>query len=74
MDAVDDVLAGLAIEDDVLYCRGVCEQMYGEGDLLWLEGDVKEANEAVPDKETDIKPRHYGGGKGHGYERMRAGV
>jgi len=40
--------------------------VYGEDDLLWMEGDAEDA--AVPDKETDIKPRHYGGGKTHGYE------
>lgn len=40
--------------------------IYGEDDLLWLEGDAEDAE--VPDKETDIKPRHYGG-KSHGYER-----
>lgn len=39
--------------------------VYGEDDLLWLEGDVEDS--AVPDKETDIKPRHYGG-KSHGFE------
>lgn len=41
--------------------------VYGEDDLLWLEGDAEDA--AVPDKETDIKPRFYGGGKSHGLER-----
>ena len=40
--------------------------VYGDDDLLWLEGDTEDA--AVPDKETDIKPRHYGG-KNHGFER-----
>lgn len=40
--------------------------IYGEDDLLWLDGDADDAN--VPDKETDIKPRHYGQ-KAHGYER-----
>ncbi|KAJ3554427.1 hypothetical protein NM688_g3116 [Phlebia brevispora] len=40
--------------------------VYGEDDLLWLEGDAEDTN--VPDKETDIKPRHYGG-KSHGLER-----
>ncbi|KAH8103257.1 ARM repeat-containing protein [Cristinia sonorae] len=39
--------------------------VYGEDDLLWLEGDLEDAN--VPDKETDIKPRHYSG-KTHGLE------
>lgn len=43
--------------------------VYGEDDLLWLEGDAEDA--AVPDKETDIKPRHYGG-KAHGLEREAA--
>lgn len=43
--------------------------IYGEDDLLWLDGDAEEDNAAVPDKETDIKPRHYGGGKSHGFER-----
>ncbi|TFY79591.1 hypothetical protein EWM64_g4421 [Hericium alpestre] len=41
--------------------------VYGEDDLLWLEADVEE-DTSVPDKETDIKPRHYGG-KSHGYTR-----
>ncbi|KAK0430055.1 related to importin beta-2 subunit (transportin) [Armillaria ostoyae] len=40
--------------------------IYGEDDLLWLDGDAED--EAVPDKETDIKPRHYGS-KSHGLER-----
>ena len=40
--------------------------VYGEDDLLWLDGDAEDSN--VPDKETDIKPRHYGS-KAHGYER-----
>lgn len=40
--------------------------VYGEDDLLWLEGDAEDA--AVPDKDSDIKPRHYGG-KAHGLER-----
>ena len=40
--------------------------IYGEDDLLWLEGDLEDA--AVPDKEEDIKPRHYSG-KAHGFER-----
>ena len=44
--------------------------VYGEDDLLWLEGDAEDA--AVPDKETDIKPRHYGG-KSHGFERDASG-
>ncbi|KAJ7934538.1 armadillo-type protein [Mycena leptocephala] len=44
--------------------------VYGEDDLLWLEGNAEDA--AIPDKDdkdTDIKPRHYGGGKSHGLER-----
>ncbi|KAG2015342.1 karyopherin Kap95 [Coprinopsis cinerea AmutBmut pab1-1] len=40
--------------------------VYGEDDLLWLEGDVDDSH--VPDKESDIKPRHYGG-KAHTFER-----
>ena len=40
--------------------------VYGEDDLLWLEGDAEDAN--VPDKDSDIKPRHYGA-KSHGLER-----
>lgn len=40
--------------------------VYGEDDLLWLDGDTEDTN--VPDKETDIKPRHYGG-KTHGLDR-----
>ncbi|KAG1854187.1 armadillo-type protein [Suillus subalutaceus] len=40
--------------------------IYGEDDLLWLDGDTEDTN--VPDKETDIKPRHYGG-KTHGLDR-----
>jgi len=40
--------------------------VYGEDDLLWLEGDAEDAT--VPDKDTDIKPRHYGG-KAHVFER-----
>jgi len=40
--------------------------IYGEDDLLWLEGDAEDAD--VPDKDTDVKPRHYGG-KTHGLER-----
>lgn len=41
--------------------------VYSDDDLLWLEGD-EEDDAAVPDKESDIKPRHYGG-KSHGLER-----
>ena len=43
--------------------------VYSEDDLLWLQGDDEDA--AVPDKETDIKPRHYGG-KLHGLEHEGA--
>ncbi|KAI9568792.1 armadillo-type protein [Boletus coccyginus] len=43
--------------------------VYGEDDLLWLEGDTEDTT--VPDKETDIKPRHYGA-KSHGLEREGA--
>ncbi|EKM53367.1 uncharacterized protein PHACADRAFT_259689 [Phanerochaete carnosa HHB-10118-sp] len=39
--------------------------IYGEDDLLWLDADVEDA--AIPDKDTDIKPRHYSG-KAHGFE------
>jgi len=42
--------------------------IYGEDDLLWLEADAAEDNASVPDKESEIKPRHYGG-KTHGFER-----
>jgi transportin-1 len=45
--------------------------VYGEDDLVWLDGLEDDANQA--DKETDIKPRHYGGGKGHGLESMAEG-
>ncbi|KAJ7579308.1 armadillo-type protein [Mycena floridula] len=44
--------------------------VYGEDDLLWLEGDAEDAQ--VPDKDTDIKPRHYGA-KSHGMEREAEG-
>jgi len=39
--------------------------IYSEDDLLWLDGEADDA--AVPDKEADIKPRHYGG-KSHGLD------
>ena len=39
--------------------------VYSEDDLLWLDGEADDA--AVPDKESDIKPRHYGG-KAHGLD------
>jgi len=41
--------------------------IYGEDDLLWLEGLAEDA--AVPDKETDTKPHHYSGAKSHRLER-----
>ncbi|ESK97236.1 importin beta-2 subunit [Moniliophthora roreri MCA 2997] len=44
--------------------------VYGEDDLLWLEGDAEDS--AVPDKETDIKPRFYGG-KAHGLDHESNG-
>lgn len=44
--------------------------VYGEDDLLWLEADTEDTT--VPDKETDIKPRHYGG-KAHGLEHEANG-
>lgn len=40
--------------------------VYGEDDLVWLEADAEDTN--VPDKVTDIKPRHYGS-KAHGLDR-----
>ncbi|KAL5531979.1 hypothetical protein ACEPAF_5542 [Sanghuangporus sanghuang] len=40
--------------------------VYGEDDLLWLDADSDDAN--VPDKESDIKPRHYGQ-KSHAFDR-----
>lgn len=43
--------------------------VYGEDDLLWLDADADDA--AVPDKETDIKPRHYAQ-KSHGYSHESA--
>jgi transportin-1 len=39
--------------------------LYGEDDLLWLEGDAEDS--AVPDNVTDIKPRHYSA-KSHGFD------
>jgi transportin-1 len=41
--------------------------IYGEDDLLWLEGDLDDTD--VPDKEQDIKPVTYSGQKSHGVER-----
>jgi transportin-1 len=43
---------------------------YSEDDLIWLDGEGEDA--AVPDKETDIKPRHYSG-KTHGLEHEGTG-
>ncbi|OCH90570.1 ARM repeat-containing protein [Obba rivulosa] len=45
--------------------------VYGEDDLLWLEGDAEDAS--VPDRQEDIKPRHYGG-KTHGLDREANGA
>lgn len=45
--------------------------VYGEDDLLWLEGDAEDAN--VPDRQEDIKPRHYGG-RTHGLDREANGA
>jgi transportin-1 len=44
--------------------------VYSADDLVWLE-DAVEDDSAVPDRETDIKPRHYGG-RSHGLEREEA--
>ncbi|KAF8869298.1 armadillo-type protein [Mucidula mucida] len=44
--------------------------VYGEDDLLWLDGGEEEDQEQ-PDREEDIKPRFYGG-KAHGFERDEA--
>lgn len=41
--------------------------VYSAEDLMWLEDDVED-DHAVPDREEDIKPRHYGG-RSHGLER-----
>jgi transportin-1 len=56
--------------------------IYGEDDLLWLEGDLEDAN--VADKPEDIKPQFYGGkshklqheggGEGDGSQKPRQGV
>lgn len=45
--------------------------VYGEDDLIWLDADAEDA--AVPDKETDIKPRHYGGKSRGGFEHETNG-
>jgi transportin-1 len=44
--------------------------LYSEDDLLWLDAEGEDA--AVPDKETDIKPRHYSG-KAHGLDHEPSG-
>lgn len=44
--------------------------VYSEEDLAWLVGPEEDAD--VADKESDIKPRHYGGGKGHAMESSAA--
>ena len=44
--------------------------VYGEDDLIWLESEAEDST--VPDKDTDIKPRHYGA-KAHGLEREANG-
>ncbi|THH08002.1 hypothetical protein EW145_g3006, partial [Phellinidium pouzarii] len=58
----------------LLECMG-----YGEDDLLWLDTDADDS--AVPDKESDIRPRHYGpkthiyshdNGDGEGDKRLGA--
>ncbi|KIM30478.1 hypothetical protein M408DRAFT_328061 [Serendipita vermifera MAFF 305830] len=41
--------------------------VYSPEDLMWLEGDAED-DHAVPDREEDIKPRHYGG-RAHGLEK-----
>jgi transportin-1 len=41
--------------------------VYGEDDLVWLDA-TDEDDAAVPDRDQDIKPRHYGS-KAHGLER-----
>ncbi|KZV89097.1 ARM repeat-containing protein [Exidia glandulosa HHB12029] len=41
--------------------------IFSEDELIWLDAE-KEDNAAVPDRDQDIKPRHYGG-KSHGLER-----
>ncbi|KAI0039593.1 ARM repeat-containing protein, partial [Auriscalpium vulgare] len=41
--------------------------VYSKEDLLWLDADVEE-DAAVPDKDMNIKPRHYSG-KTHGLNR-----
>ncbi|KAG8926580.1 hypothetical protein FRC01_008665 [Tulasnella sp. 417] len=40
--------------------------VYSEDDLAWLVGPEEDEN--VADQASDIKPRHYGGGKGHAME------
>ncbi|KIJ51420.1 hypothetical protein M422DRAFT_158398 [Sphaerobolus stellatus SS14] len=41
--------------------------VYSENDLEWVYADDDDAH--VPDKQTDIKPRHYGG-KDHGFDHV----
>lgn len=41
--------------------------VYSSEDLMWLEDDIDD-DHAVPDRDVDIRPRHYGG-KAHGLER-----
>ena len=43
--------------------------VYGENHRLRLDADADDAN--VPDKESDIKPRHHGQ-KSHGYDHNGA--
>lgn len=45
--------------------------VYSEEDLIWLDGG-EEDDADIADKDTDIKPRHYGG-KTHGYDREADG-
>ncbi len=44
--------------------------VYGEDDLLWLDGDMEDTT--VPDRASDIKPKHYGS-KPHVYEHNELG-
>jgi transportin-1 len=41
--------------------------VYSAEDLMWLEDDVEDDSQ-VPDREEDIKPRHYGA-RAHGLEK-----
>lgn len=49
----------------LLLDRMIC----GDDNLFWLEGGAEEDTATLPDEETDITPRRYGGGKGNGSER-----